>query len=50
MNNQRIESWPILRFKNFRDRDPVERISRQSVNGLCWQRDDFASLQKRNSS
>jgi len=48
MNNERIEAGPVFRFKNFRDRDRIERISRETVNCFRRKRDKFALFQQFN--
>ena len=48
MNNQRIEARPFLRLKNFRDGNRVERLSGESVNSFCRQRDKVAFPQQFN--
>jgi hypothetical protein len=50
MHNQRIETWSLFCFENFCDRNRIERISRESVNGFRWQRDDFAFAQQLNGT
>ena len=42
MNNQRIETRALFRFENSCDCNRIERISRESVNGFCWERDNLA--------
>ena len=48
MHNQRIETRSLFRFENFCDRNRIERISRESVNGFRWKRDNFAFTQQFN--
>jgi len=45
MNDQRVEAWTLLHFKNFRDGNRIKRVSRETVNCFGWQRDRFAFLQ-----
>ena len=42
MDNERIETRTFFRFKNFRDRISIARISRKPVNGFGGERDDFS--------
>jgi len=48
MDDERIETRPLFRFENFCDRERIERVRRQPINGLGRQRDDFARAQQFN--
>jgi hypothetical protein len=48
MNNQRIEARPVLRLKDFRDCNRIERASSESVNRFGRQRDKPAFPQQFN--
>ena len=43
-----IEARTLFCFKDFRDSDRIQRVSSESVNGFCRQRDDFAFAQQFN--
>jgi prophage antirepressor-like protein len=48
MDDQWIEARPIFCLEDFCHCLGLERVSREAVNGLRWQCDGFASLQKLN--
>jgi len=48
MHDQRIESRSLFRFENFCDRNRIKRVSRQSVHGFGWERDNFTFAQQFN--
>src|SRR6267378_843308 len=48
MHNQRIETWSLFRFENFCDRNRIERVSREAVDGFRWKRYHFAFAQQLN--
>ena len=47
MNNQRIETWALFRFKDFCDRYGFERVGGEPVNRFRRQRDDLAFAKER---
>ena len=48
MHNQRIETRSLFRVENFCDRNRIQRISREAVNGFRWKRDNFTFTQQFN--
>src|SRR5207248_1379174 len=49
MHNQRIETRSLFRVENFCDRNRIERVSREAVDGFRWKRYNFAFAQQFNS-